>query len=108
MADEPDLTKASDSKNGKKHSDDSLDSSKITVKVYSPYQTYYDGEAVSLSAENDTGPFDILPRHHNFMTLVNSCEVVIRLGDGLPDKNIRISRGVLHVRRNIITLFLDV
>ncbi len=84
-----------------------IDPNSIQVKVYSPYQTYYDAAAKSISAENDTGPFDILPRHHNFMTLVNPCEVVIRV-DEAEDKKIRISRGVMHVRSNKVTLFLDV
>ena len=84
-----------------------LDKKSITVKVFSPYQTFFEGEAQSISAENDTGPFDILPRHHNFMTLVNACEVIIRT-EGAEDKKLRISRGVMHVRKNIVTLFLDV
>ncbi len=84
-----------------------LDSKSIHVKVYSPYQIYYDDAASSISAENDTGPFDILPKHHNFMTLVNAGEVVIRK-ESTEDKKIRITRGVLHVRSNKVTLFLDV
>jgi F0F1-type ATP synthase epsilon subunit len=79
----------------------------LTVKVFSPYQTYYEGGAESMSAVNDTGPFDILPRHHNFMTLVNAGEITIRTGRE-QDKKIRISKGVMHVRHNKVTLFLDV
>lgn len=86
---------------------DELDSHSMTVKVFSPYQVYYEGPAQSLSAENDTGPFDILPKHHNFMTLVNEGEVTIRVA-GSEDKRLRISRGVLHARRNKVTVFLDV
>lgn len=84
-----------------------LDATSIHVKVYSPYQTYYDDPAKSISATNDTGPFDILPRHHNFMTLVNEGDVIIRI-EGADDKKIRITRGVMHVRSNKVTLFLDV
>lgn len=93
-----------DEKSDKK---EELNADNIQVKVYSPYQTYYDGAAKSISAENDTGPFDILPKHHNFMTLVNSGEVVIR-SENAEDKKIRITRGVMHVRSNKVTLFLDV
>lgn len=104
-----DDAKDDNKRHGKKGKKEELDGSSIYIKVYSPYQTFFDGDAVSISAENDTGPFDILPRHHNFMTLVNACEVVIRVkeGDG-EDKKIRITRGVMHVRNNKITLFLDV
>ncbi len=86
---------------------ETVDVNSLQVKVYSPYQVFYDGPAKSISAENDTGPFDILPRHHNFMTLVNEGDILIRSVDA-EDKKIRISKGVLHVRSNKVTLFLDV
>lgn len=84
-----------------------LDSRSMSVKVFSPYQVYYEGPAQSLSAVNDTGPFDILPKHHNFMTLVNEGEITIRV-EGSEDKRLRISKGVLHARHNMVTVFLDV
>jgi F0F1-type ATP synthase epsilon subunit len=90
-----------------KKATDELNSHNMTVKVFSPYQTYYEGPAQSLSAKNDTGPFDILPKHHNFMTLVNEGEITIRV-EGAEDKRLRISKGVLHARRNKVTVFLDV
>lgn len=80
--------------------------STIHVKIYSPFQTYYDDQANSISAENATGPFDILPQHHNFITLLVPCELDIRADNG--DKKIKINRAVMHVRRNIVTIFLDV
>lgn len=78
----------------------------IFVKVYSPFQVYFNEEAESISAENDTGPFDILPRHHNFITLLNPCELDIKAQKG--NKRIKITRGVMHVRNNKVTVFLDV
>jgi F0F1-type ATP synthase epsilon subunit len=79
---------------------------KLHVKVYSPYKTYFDEEAYSVSAVNGTGPFDILPKHHNFMTLLKPCEVTIAREDG-PIK-IRIARGVMHVKADRAVIFLDV
>lgn len=76
------------------------------VKVYSPFKVYFDEEAASISAENDTGPFDILPKHHNFITLLNPCELVIQTGHG--EQRIKISRGIMHVKANQVIVFLDV
>jgi F0F1-type ATP synthase epsilon subunit len=76
------------------------------VKVYSPYQTYFDQEAYSISAVNSTGPFDVLPRHHNFMTLLNPCEIVMRVKSSV--QRIKISRGVMHVKADKVVVFLDV
>ncbi len=78
----------------------------LQVKVYSPYQTYFDEPAYSVSAVNDSGPFDILPRHHNFLCLLNGGNVRIQSPHG--DKKIRISHGVMHVKNNKVTVFLDV
>jgi F0F1-type ATP synthase epsilon subunit len=77
------------------------------VKVHSPYRTYFDGEAYSISAENITGPFDILPHHHNFMTLLTPSIVTVRPAHG-TDQSIRISGGLMHVKADRVTIFLDV
>jgi ATP synthase delta/epsilon subunit-like protein len=79
----------------------------MQVKVYSPFHDYYDGPTFSLSAENDTGPFDILPRHHNFISLLSPCELVLRtVKQG--EQRIRISGGIMHVKADRVTVFLDV
>lgn len=79
----------------------------IHVKVYSPFRTYFDGEASSLSAVNKTGPFDILPGHKNFMTLLNPSEIVVR-APGKSDFQLQITRAVMHVKADEATVFLDV
>jgi F0F1-type ATP synthase epsilon subunit len=76
------------------------------VKVYSPFRVYFDQDANSISGENTTGPFDILPRHHNFMALLIPCELVVRTARGI--QKIRISRGIMHVKANQVIVFLDV
>lgn len=79
----------------------------MKVKVHSPFHDYYDGFAFSLSGENTTGPFDILPHHHNFISLLLPCELVIRtVKEG--ERRIRISGGILHVKADSVVVFLDV
>lgn len=79
----------------------------LQVKVYSPYKMYFDEPAYSISALNGTGMFDVLPRHHNFISLLDPCEMMVdsvRAGE-VP---IKISGGIMHVRGNEVTVFLDV
>jgi F0F1-type ATP synthase epsilon subunit len=76
------------------------------IRVYSPFKVYFDDEGDSISAVNATGPFDILPRHHNFMTLLAACEIVIRTFRG--EEKIRISGGLMHVKADQVTVFLDI
>lgn len=79
----------------------------MRVRVYSPFRDYYDGQAFSISAVNATGPFDILPKHHNFISLLSPCELVVRTV-GEDDRKIRISGGIMHVKADQIIVFLDV
>ena len=78
----------------------------MIIKVYSPYQVYFDDQATSISAINDTGPFDILPKHHRFLTLLSPCELVIAADKG--EEKIKISRGIMYVKEDRVTVFLDV
>lgn len=85
---------------------DTGDSEKMHVKVHAPYKVYYDGPADSISAVNEVGPFDVLGRHHNFMTLLDACDLLIHNDETL--EKISISRGVMHVKQNEVIVFLDV
>jgi F0F1-type ATP synthase epsilon subunit len=78
----------------------------MLVKVYSPYKVYYDGDASSISAASATGPFDILPKHHNFITLLVPCDLLIRVGK--ETQTVSISGGIMHVKANDVVVFLDV
>lgn len=76
------------------------------VRVYSPFHVYFNGKAKSISAINGTGPFDVLPGHKNFLTLLKACEIIIRTSVG--EERLKIERGVMHVRRDEVIVFLDV
>lgn len=79
----------------------------VHVKVYAPFKVYFDGRATSVSAINKVGPFDILPRHHNFMTLLEPGNVTVR-SPGRDDFVLPITRGVMHVKADEVKVFLDV
>jgi F0F1-type ATP synthase epsilon subunit len=78
----------------------------LHVKVWSPFRIYFDGESKSVSGVNATGPFDILPRHHNFISLLNACDLLLRTTTG--DVRVRISGGVMQVHQDTVKVFLEV
>jgi F0F1-type ATP synthase epsilon subunit len=78
----------------------------MAVKVYAPFQIYFEGDAVSLTAENETGPFDILPHHHNFLCMLVPCNLIIQTPD--ETKTIKIARALMHVKGEKVTVFVDV
>jgi F0F1-type ATP synthase epsilon subunit len=99
MADEPAPQQTTDEK-------PAADGQHMHVKIYAPFKVYYDGQAESVTAENDTGPFDILATHHNFMTLLSPCEIIVR--DGEKEERVKVSRGIMHVKKDEVIVFLDV
>lgn len=117
MSDEDNQTQATDAqassvsdtteaKKSSKKDKPKLDAKTVNVKVYSPFKVYFNGPAFSVSAENETGPFDILPKHYNFMTLLNPGIITVRTEQ--KDQKFQIARGVMHVKNNGIIIFLDV
>ena len=79
---------------------------RLQVKVFSPYETFFEGTAVSLSATNKTGPFDVLYGHTNFFTLLSDSRITI--DTGFNPLQIEVKSGILRVRDNVVTLFANV
>lgn len=78
----------------------------MEVKVYAPFQVYFEGSAFSISAENATGPFDILPHHKNFLCMLVPCTVSIQSVQGM--KTVKIHRALMHVKANRVVIFMNV
>lgn len=79
----------------------------MEVKVYAPFQVYFEGSAYSVSAVNDTGPFDILPRHRNFLCMLVPCNLVVEPAKG-KTRTIKIHRALMHVKADKVVVFMDV
>ena len=82
-------------------------SGQLVLKMYTPYKTFFEGDVKSVSALNDTGEFDVLAGHHNFITMLKPCDVSIQLPDKTVTK-IPIQRGLMHVKQDKVMIFLDV
>lgn len=79
----------------------------MSVKVYAPFQVYFEGDAHSVSAINETGPFDILPGHKNFLCMLVPCVLTIGTTDkGV--KSIKINRALMHVKADSVVVFMNV
>jgi F0F1-type ATP synthase epsilon subunit len=79
---------------------------RLKVKVISPTKTHYEGMALSVSAINKVGPFDILADHANFFSLLSKGNIVVNTGFqklGFP-----ITHGIVKAHNNSVTLFIDI
>lgn len=76
------------------------------VKIFSPFEVFFEGEASALSAKNSKGAFDVLLDHANFVSLLPAGKVAVLTRYGRRD--FEISRGILRVSNNRAILFANV
>lgn len=82
------------------------DSDALHVIARSPFELYYEGEAISLSATNRVGNFDILPGHADFFSMLEPGQIDIQ-PDGKEPVSIDSTGGILTVRNNEVLLFVN-
>ncbi len=77
----------------------------LRVTARSPFKIYYEGPARVVSAANQVGPFDILPGHADFFSVLTPSEVVIDAESN--SINFPISNGIISVRGEEVMLFVN-
>lgn len=66
----------------------------------------YIGRGKRISSFNDVGPFDIYPKHTNFVSVVKQrLEIEVESGTPLV---FSIDRGILRVRENKVEIYIGV
>ncbi len=78
----------------------------LELHVRTPEKIIYDGEAAAVSSVNEGGPFDVLPAHQNFITLIKEKLSIIDLQKQTHE--VSVQSGVMKVRENIVDIFLGV
>jgi F0F1-type ATP synthase epsilon subunit len=83
------------------------DKPKLSVIARAPFHVYYEGEAQTVSASNSVGPFDILPGHADFFSILDPGEVIIDNGTDEPI-SFEITNGIAAVRDDEVMLFVNI
>jgi F0F1-type ATP synthase epsilon subunit len=82
------------------------DEPQLRVRVMAPTQTLYNGPALSVSANNKIGAFDVLADHANFFSLITEGNITINTGYQLIA--FPAQRGIIKVTNNDVALFVDI
>lgn len=77
----------------------------IHVIIRTRQDVIYDGRVTALSSLNDTGPFDVLPEHANFISIVKDMVTLHFPND--QKQLFRLQTGILHVEENEIKLYIE-
>lgn len=78
----------------------------LSVSVASSSKKYFEGKARSVSSVNSVGPFDVLPKHENFISLINK-KVTIFDQSG-KKLEFPIENGLLEVADDVVRVFVGI
>jgi len=78
----------------------------LKVEVINMEKIVYQGKAKTVSSVNEKGPFDILPSHENFISIIEKKVVIIHSDN--QKKEFKVEQGILKVQNNKIWVFLGV
>jgi F0F1-type ATP synthase epsilon subunit len=79
----------------------------LTVRINRATDVVWEGYAHSLSSANAQGPFDILPMHANFLTLIRDTPIEIQATtEGKVVYKFPVS--VLHVANNVVRIYAEI
>lgn len=83
-----------------------LTNKRLVVVVRDRNTLLFQGEVEAISSRNDKGPFDILPQHANFISIIKG-HIVLHLAKK-QEKRIELESGILKVRDNNVEIYLGV
>jgi F0F1-type ATP synthase epsilon subunit len=78
----------------------------LHLTILSREYVVYDGLVAAVTSVNDTGNFDILPFHQNFISLIKQKLVFLPV-EGEPTQ-VTLDTGIMHVNRDRVRVFLGI
>lgn len=78
----------------------------LSVRVNSPDRVLWEGTAVSVSSKNSQGPFDILPFHANFVSIIENEKIKIDTGSEI--KEYTFPHSVIYVHSNHVYVYTNI
>lgn len=78
------------------------------VKITTPDEVAWEGKAVSVSSQNSTGPFDLLPGHANFVTLINKDAPIVVRDEENKERSYTYTTAIISVRDGVVTVYTEI
>ena len=78
----------------------------LRVQILSAKGTLWEGDARAVSSVNSQGPFDLLPEHAHFISLVENNQIVIHTSDG--QQRFTFETAVVRLIDNVVTVYVDI
>lgn len=78
----------------------------LDVIVMSSTKTFFLGKARSVSSKNKVGPFDVLPMHENFISMLRDRVTIVDVSG--QKQIIPCDHGILEVSENRVRVFIGI
>ena len=78
----------------------------LDVEIRSPDKILYKGPAEAISSRNEVGPFDVLPQHENFISIING-KITVWTGKH-QKQEIENESAIMKAKSNTVHVFLGV
>lgn len=76
----------------------------LFVTIRNREKVVFQGEAKALTSLNEAGPFDVLPEHENFISIIKNTLILHKAGGGREE--LKIDGGVIKVFNNKVEVYL--
>lgn len=78
----------------------------LSVQILSPNGVIWQGNAYAVSSENSQGPFDLLPEHAHFISMVNKKPIQVSTESGA--ETFTFDTSVIRLIDNEVKIFVDI
>lgn len=86
--------------------EDKKDLNILDVEIRSPDKILFKGPAEAISSRNEVGPFDVLPQHENFISIING-KITVWTGKH-QKQEIENESAIMKAKSNTVHVFLGV
>ena len=78
----------------------------LNVQISNPDKQIWQGQAKSVSSVNSNGPFDILPLHANFITIIENQPIKIQTPEG--QKEFQFPNAIIYTSKNTVQIYTEI
>jgi F0F1-type ATP synthase epsilon subunit len=75
----------------------------LSLIIRDPEKLIFKGDVKTISSFNEKGPFDVLPQHENFISIIKD-NIVVGLENGKKEFNFK--EGIMRVSENTVKIFV--
>lgn len=80
-----------------------MPNAQLTVEINNPEKQLWSGQAVSVSSVNSAGPFDILPFHANFITIIEG--KLLKINTGVKTEEFNYPNAIIYASKNKVIIY---